>query len=131
MLRLIIKIVLGTAILLDTFFVSMLGLSEIASEGGETSAVRLGIVGDGLSSWVEHWDSSSFWIKQLVENPELKLERDGVTNIYHARADLESHALVHRLLNEKYGVIDSIIRMLSGEADRCPGVPVRLTLKEH
>ena len=128
MLRLIIKIVLGTAILLDTFFVSMLGLSGIAGEEGETRAVRLGIVDDGLSSWVEHGDSSSFWIKQLVENPELKLERDGTTNIYHARANLESHALVHRLSNEKYVLIDSIIRILSGEADRCPGVPVRLTL---
>ncbi len=140
MMRLIIKIVLGTAILLATFFVSMLGLSEIAGEvvtltksgeGGETRTVRLWIVDDGSSSWVEHGDSSSFWITQLVENPELKLERDGVTNIYHARTDLESHALVHRLLNEKYGFIDSIIRMLGGEADRCPGVPVRLTLKEH
>ena len=140
MMRLIIKIVLGIVILLATFFVSMLGLSEIAGEvvtltksgeGGETRTVRLWIVDDGSSSWVEHGDSSSFWIKQLVENPELKLERDGVTKIYHARADLESHALVHRLLNEKYGIIDSIIRMLSGEADRCPGVPVRLTLKEH
>ena len=140
MMRLIIKIVLGTIILLATFFVSMLGLSEIAGEvvtltksdeEGQTRTVRLWIVDDGSSSWVEHGDSSSFWIKQLVENPELKLERDGMTNIYHARADLESHALVHRLLNEKYGVIDSIIRMLSGESDRCPGVPVRLTLKEH
>ena len=140
MMRLIIKIVSGTAILLATFFVSMLGLSEIAGEvvtltksgeGGETRTVRLWIVDDGSSSWVEHGDSSSFWIKQLVENPELKMERDGVTNMYHARADLESHALVHRLLNEKYGIIDSIIRMLSGEADRCPGVPVRLTLKKH
>ena len=140
MMRLIIKIVLGTAILLATFFLLMLGLSEIAGEvvtltksgeGRETRTVRLWIVDDGSSSWVEHGDSSSFWIKQLVENPELKLKRDRVTNIYHARADLESHALVHRLLNEKYGAIDSIIRMLSGEADRCPGVPVRLTLKEH
>ena len=131
MLSLIIRIVLGTAVLLTTFFVSMPGLTEIAGEEGKTRAVRLWIVVDGLSSWIEHRGSSSFWIKQLVENPELKLERDGVTKIYHARADLESHALVHRLLNEKYGIIDSIIRMLSGEADRCPGVPVRLTLKEH
>ena len=126
MMRLIIKIVSGTIILLATFFVSMLGLSEIAGEvvtltksdeEGQTRTVRLWIVDDDSFSWVEHGDSSSFWIKQLVENPELKLERDGVTNIYHARADLESHALVHRLLNEKYGVIDSIIRMLGGESD--------------
>ena len=139
-MRLIIKIVLGTIILLATFFVSMLGLSEIAGEvvtltksgeGGETRAVRLWIVDDGLSSWVEHADSSSFWIKQWVENPELKQKRDGVTYIYHAQADQESHALVHRLLAEKYGLIDSIIRILSGEADRCLGVPVRLNLKEY
>ena len=94
MLSLIIRIVLGTAVLLTTFFVSMPGPSEIAGEGGKTRAVRLWIVVDGLSSWVEHVDSSSFWIKQLVENPELKLKRDGLT--------------------------DSIIRMLSGEVDRCP-----------
>ena len=131
MLSLIIKIVLATAVLLTTFFVSMPGLTEIAGEEGKTRAVGLWIVVGGLSSWVEHGDSSSFGIKQLVENPELKLKRDGVTNICHARADLKSHALVYPLLNEKYGFIDSIIRMLSGEADRCPGVPVRLTLKEH
>ena len=51
--------------------------------------------------------------------------------MYHDRVGLKSHALVHRLLNEKYGVIDSMIRMLRGESDRCPGVPVRLTLKEQ
>ena len=64
-LRLIIKIVLGTAVLLTTFFVSTLGLSEIAGEGGKTKAVRLWIVVDGLSSWIEHRGSSSFWIKEI------------------------------------------------------------------
>ena len=126
--------------LLATFFVLMLGLSETAGgvvtltklgKGGETTTVRLWTIDHGSSSWVEYGDSSSFWIQQLVENPELKLERDGVTNIYHARANLESHALVHPLLNEKYGVTDSIIRMLSGESDQCPGLPVRLTLKQY
>ena len=123
-MRLIVKIVLGTIILLATFFVSMLGLSEIAgevvtltksNEKGKTRTARLWIVDDDSSSLVEHGDSSSFWIKQLVENPELKLERNRVTNIYHAGADLDSQALIHPLLNEKYGVIDCIIRMLSGE----------------
>ena len=131
MLSLIIKIVLGTAVLLTAFFVSMPRLSEIAGEGGKTRAARLWIVVDGLSSWVEHGDSSCFWIKQLVENPELKLKRAGVTNICHALADLESHTLVHPLLNEKYGLTDSIIRMLSGEADRYPSIPTRLILKDR
>ena len=65
MMRLIIKIVLGFVILLATFFVSMLGLSEFAGEvvtltksgeGGETRTVRLWIVDDGSFSWVEHGD---------------------------------------------------------------------------
>ena len=122
MLSLIIKIVLATAVLLTTFFVSMPGLTEIAGEEGKTRAVRLWIVVDGLSSWVEHRGSSSFWIKQLVENPELKLKRDGVTTMCHARADLKSHALVYPRLNEQYGLRDSIIRMLAAAI----GVPASL-----
>ena len=51
--------------------------------------------------------------------------------MYHDRVDLKSHAIVHRLLNENYGVIDSMIRILSGKSDRCAGLPVRLTLQER
>jgi len=57
------------------------------------------------------------------------VERHGKVQLYEAKADPDSHELVHRLLREKYGTIDAIIRLLGGEADRCPGIPVHLALK--
>jgi hypothetical protein len=137
-MRIIFKLLSGFAAFVVAFFLLMLGLSEIGgevvtltkpSEGGGQQTVRLWIVDQGGSAWLEHGDPSSFWIQNLSKNPELTVERHGKVQLYEAKADPDSHELVHRLLREKYGTIDAIIRLLGGEADRCPGIPVHLALK--
>ena len=136
-MRLLLKVISGIVIFFVGFALLMLGLSEIAgevvtltkvSENGEKQDVRLWIVDQGDSAWLEHGDPSSFWITNLSQNPSLTLERDGKMHVYRAKADPDSHELVHALLRDKYGMVDTVIRLLSGEADRCPGMPVRLSL---
>lgn len=138
-MRTLFKIVSGFVTFVIAFFLLMLGLSEIGgevvtltkpSESGEQQTVRLWIVDQDGSAWLEHGDASSFWIKNLSKNPQLTVERHGKAQVYQAKADPDSHELVHRLLREKYGMVDAIIRFLGGEADRCPGLPVHLSLQE-
>ena len=137
-MRIIFKLLSGFAAFVVAFFLLMLGLSEIGgevvtltkpSESGGQQTVRLWIVDQDGSAWLEHGDPSSFWIQNLSKNPKLTVERQGKVHAYEAKADPDSHELVHKLLREKYGSIDAIIRLLGGEADRCPGVPVHLSLK--
>ncbi len=138
-MRILFKIISGFVALVIAFFVLMLGLSEIGGEvvtltkpleSGEQQTVRLWIVDQGGSAWLEHGDPSSFWIRNLSKDPQLTVERNGKTKIYQAMADPDSHELVHKLLRDKYGAIDAVIRLLGGEADRCPGVPVRLSFQK-
>ena len=138
-MRILFKIISGFVALVIAFFVLMLGLSEIGGEvvtltkpleSGEQQTVRLWIVDQGGSAWLEHGDRSSFWIRNLSKDPQLTVERNGKTKIYQAMADPDSHELVHKLLRDKYGAIDAVIRLLGGEADRCPGVPVRLSFQK-
>ena len=138
-MRILFKIISEFVALVIAFFVLMLGLSEIGGEvvtltkpleSGEQQTVRLWIVDQDGSAWLEHGDPSSFWIKNLSKNPQLTVERNGKTEIYQAMADPDSHELVHKLLRDKYGAIDAVIRLLGGEADRCPGVPVHLSFQK-
>mgnify|MGYP006128921397 CR=1 FL=1 len=130
----IILAILGTLVAFAAF---MYAISELGGEvvtlvkptdSNETSSVRIWIVDEGEHAWIEHGDAGSYWIRQLTKNPELNLQRDGEIQAYQASSDIESHALVHRLLQEKYGLADTLVRAFSGEADECPGLPVRLTL---
>ena len=63
-MRLIIKIVLETVILLITFFLSKLRLFEITGEEGETRTVRLCIIDDGSSSRLE---TRTFHSSRLID----------------------------------------------------------------
>ena len=90
-MRLLLRVISGIVIFFVGFALLMLGLSEIAGEvvtltkvsvNGEKQDVRLWIVDQGDSAWLEHGDPSSFWITNLSQNPSLTLERDGKTHVY-------------------------------------------------
>ena len=116
----------------------MFGLSEL---GGEVATlvrpeadqsnknIRVWIVDADNKSWIEHGDSESYWIKQLSNNSELFIIREGEEKKYIAFADRDSHDLYHNLRREKYGFSDKMLDILAFGAtskENCEGIPVRL-----
>jgi hypothetical protein len=130
----LVGIVLGIPLI---YVVLLYGSSELGGEvvtldrteaSGEVSQVRIWIVDDGDSSWVEHQDPSAFWITRLAESPNVTLARGGETATYIGQPDPGSHDLYHQLRQEKYSWADQVIAALTGNTSECQGVPVRLTL---
>ena len=118
--------------------VLMFGLSEL---GGEVATlvrpeadqsnknIRVWIVDADNKSWIEHGDSESYWIKQLSNNSELLIIREGEEKKYIAFADRDSHDLYHNLRREKYGFSDKMLDILAFGAtskENCESIPVRL-----
>ena len=114
----------------------MYGASELGGEvvtlqransDGTRSDVRIWIVSQGDTEWIEHGDKQAHWINQLTTSPRLSLTRHGETRDYLATPDPDSHALYHQLRQQKYGWADSLVALLvGGGSDDCAGVPVRL-----
>jgi hypothetical protein len=101
---------------------------------GPPSRARLWIVDGGGHTWLHHGYAGSYWIQRLAEDPVVKIERGGETLEYRATPDTASDPEVHRLMREKYGFADRLVRFWSGTnteagfATRrlCDAVPVRL-----
>ncbi|MGK0471050.1 MAG: hypothetical protein ACJAR0_001525 [Candidatus Azotimanducaceae bacterium] len=93
---------------------------------GDPSRIRIWIVDQQDSSWIEHSDADSFWMTQLTESANVVLDRGGQTVNYIGTPDRDSHDLYHQLRREKYGWADKTIAFLSGGDAECEGVPVRL-----
>jgi hypothetical protein len=114
------------------------GLSELGGEvvtlvrpevDGSNKNIRVWIVDADNKSWIEHGDSESDWIKQLSNDSELLIIREGEEKKYLAFADRDSHDLYHNLRREKYGFSDKMLDILAFGAiskENCEGVPVRL-----
>jgi hypothetical protein len=118
--------------------VLMFGLSELGGEvatlvrpeaDGSNKNIRVWIVDADNKSWIEHGDSESYWIKQLSNNSELLIIREGEEKKYIAFADRDSHDLYHNLRREKYGFSDKMLDILAFGAtskENCESIPVRL-----
>mgnify|MGYP001210926767 FL=1 len=135
------KIILKTVVLLISLILIygslMIGLSEL---GGEVvtlirpepdgnSKIRVWIVDQDQSSWIEHGDEESFWIKQLEKDNKIVIIRNQQEKKYIASIDKSSHDFYHSLRREKYGLADRMLDALSfGATSRqnCTGVPVLL-----
>jgi len=127
----LISVVIGYGML--TF-----GLSELGGEvvtlvrpevDGSNKNIRVWIVDADNKSWIEHGDSESYWIKQLTNDSELLIIREGEEKKYLAFADRDSHDLYHNLRREKYGFSDKMLDILAFGAiskENCEGIPVRL-----
>ena len=114
------------------------GLSELGGEvvtlvrpevDGSNKNIRVWIVDADNKSWIEHGDSESYWIKQLTNDSELLIIREGEEKKYLAFADRDSHDLYHNLRREKYGFSDKMLDILAfgvKSKENCEGIPVRL-----
>ena len=118
--------------------VLMFSLSELGGEvvilvrpeaDQSNKNIRVWIVDADNKSWIEHGDSESYWIKQLSNNSELLIIREGEEKKYIAFADRDSHDLYHNLRREKYGFSDKMLDILAFGAtskENCESIPVRL-----
>lgn len=104
------------------------------TQAGSPKRTRLWVVDEGDETWLHHGDSNSFWIQRLETEPELIVERGGDARRYRGVVDREVHARVHRLLREKYGTADRLVRFWAGTdtetgaatGELCPAPAVRL-----
>ena len=120
------------------YVVLIFGFSELGGEvvtlvrpeaDGSNKNIRVWIVDSDNQSWIEHGDRKSYWIKQLNNNPELSIIREGKVVNFLAFADWSSHDFYHNLRREKYGLSDKVLDMLAFGAtnkENCEGIPVRL-----
>jgi hypothetical protein len=76
---------------------------------------RLWIVDEGASSWLH--SAGADWRDALAGNPIVELERGGVTQRFRATPVPGPHPAVHRLLREKYGLVDRWVRFLGPDDD--------------
>ena len=118
--------------------VLMFSLSELGGEvvilvrpeaDQSNKNIRVWIVDADNKSWIEHGDSESDWIRELIDDSEIFITREGEEQKYLAFADRDSHDVYHKLRREKYGLADKMLDMLSFGAtskENCGGIPVRL-----
>ena len=132
----IIGWILGVVVGLVVAFMALIyGASELGGEvvtltraeaDGSTSRVRLWIVDEGDSAWIQHGAPDAYWLTALGEGGQLSLERDGAIRVYKATPDAGACARYHELRRQKYGLADEIVGLLSPSGATCQGVPVRL-----
>ena len=129
----VIGVIVAIPVLL---FGTIYGASELGGEvvtlarangDGEVSAVRVWIVDEGGSTWIEHGAADAFWITKLADDPEVLVTRDGRPQTFLGSPDPDAHDQYHRLRQAKYGWADGVVAVLGGGGpDDCQGVPVRL-----
>lgn len=133
-----LKVIVVLISVVIVYGVLTFGLSELGGEvvtlvrpevDGSNKNIRVWIVDADNKSWIEHGDSESYWIKQLTNDSELLIIREGEEKKYLAFADRDSHDLYHNLRREKYGFSDKMLDILVFGAiskENCEGIPVRL-----
>ena len=133
-----LKIIVVLISVVIVYGVLTFGLSELGGEvvtlvrpevDGSNKNIRVWIVDVDNKSWIEHGDSESYWIKQLTNDSELLIIREGEEKKYLAFADRDSHDLYHNLRREKYGFSDKMLDILAfgvKSKENCEGIPVRL-----
>jgi hypothetical protein len=137
-MKFFLKIIVVLISVVIVYGVLTFGLSELGGEvvtlvrtevDGSNKNIRVWIVDADNKSWIEHGDSESYWIKQLTNDSELLIIREGEEKKYLAFADRDSHDLYHNLRREKYGFSDKMLDILAFGAiskENCEGIPVRL-----
>jgi hypothetical protein len=108
--------------LLVLALVGFAGLVYVASEyGGEVVTLRtedadgrvyethVWIVDDGNTQWLRAGSATSHWYKRLVDNPEVEVERDGISHRYEALPMASATAHVNDLMALRYGWADWVI----------------------
>ena len=137
-MKFFLKVIVVLISVVIAYGVLTFGLSELGGEvvtlvrpevDESNKNIRVWMVDADNKSWIEHGDSESYWIKQLSNDSELLIIREGEEKKYLAFADRDSHDLYHNLRREKYGLSDKMLDILTFGAaskENCESIPVRL-----
>ncbi|MCP5060728.1 MAG: DUF2255 family protein [bacterium] len=121
-------------------FFLLMGLAQLgASESGEVLVLetldaegkpqetRIWVVDDAGAIWVRGGEDSG-WVQRLLQNAEIRAERDGSRTPFLAVPvrDPAARDRVNELMREKYGFADRFIAVSLGDADRAGALPIRL-----
>ena len=133
-MRLVLRLVGLVLVLVVLFFAAVFAASEFGGEvvnletvdaSGEHHGTHLWVVDDGGFPWLRAGVPTSGWLVRIEANPEVTVERGGVT--YHMKAvPVREPAVrdrIHALMREKYPLAD---RLVSVMRDPDGSVPVRL-----
>ena len=130
-LRRIVAVVLAVSLALG---VGIFGASEL---GGEVvtlnthapdgdSARRIWVVDDAGHAWLRAGNPANGWLLRIDANPDVTVERAGVTTRFRAvpvRDDPAARDRIHALMRQKYSWADRIVSLIG---DRSKSVPIRL-----
>ena len=133
-MRLILRLLGVVLFLVVAFFGAVFAASEFGGEvvkldtvdaSGAHHGTHLWVVDDGGFPWLRAGVPTSGWLVRIEANPDVEVERGGVT--YRMKAvpvrepAVRDH--IHALMREKYGWAD---RLVSVMRDPNGSVPVRL-----
>lgn len=93
---------------------------------GETLETRLWVVDHRDHAWLRTGNDQNAWLLRVTAKPEIELTRGEATQRYRAvRIETDdSRNQINRLVLEKYGFAEQIVRALG--LDPAQAVPVRL-----
>jgi len=131
LVRRVLVIVLVVAMALGS---GIFGASELGGEiatlhtraaDGE-AATRVWVVDDAGHAWLRAGAPANGWLVRIDANPDVTLERAGVTTRYRAvpvRDDAALRDRIHALMREKYTWADQVVSLAR---DGTHSVPIRL-----
>ncbi len=129
------RLLIGLAIVVGLVVVLGAGVAGLSETGevvvlttqdasGASQETRLWIVDDD-GPWLRAGDPDSDWFLRLQANPMVTVSRGGETLRYRAFPTPESLDRINGLMQERYGLPDRLIGLMS---DRTRSVPIRLAL---
>ena len=132
-MRWVVRLVLAAVLLVALFFATIFAASELGGEnvvlhthdGTAERTTHLWVVDDGGFAWLRAGVPSSGWLKRIEANPDVTVERAGVTQHFRAVPVREpvTRDRIHALMREKYPFADRLISVIR---DPNGSVPVRL-----
>ena len=126
---LIVALVIAMALGSGIFGASELGgeIATLRTHGSDGDAsTRVWVVDDGGHAWLRSGSGGSGWYHRLEANPDVTLERAGMTTRYVAvpvKGDPAQRDRIHALMREKYTWADQIVSL---SRDGANSVPIRL-----
>jgi hypothetical protein len=124
---------IGVASIVTCFVVFQLSNAELGGEvvvlhttgpDGSVQQTRLWIVDDGEVAWLRARGPDASWLKNLVADPGVEVERSGTRQRFTAAPQPAAQEHVDRLMAQAYGINEYL--RLSVLLRSAPGIPVRL-----
>jgi len=87
---------------------------------GKTHTTSVWVIDHGHELWIRALDPTSPWLDNLINHPEVKLQRAGALATYHATPSTDRRARVNALMAERYGWAEWFLSKIEGRDDAVP-----------